>query len=231
MAKGRFEIARLLLEHGADPNQAVESSGNCMWAARQGGDRKMIDLLASHGSVSGVYNSAYDNDIQTLAAMFTANPALADDAQAFELAIGHEEDGLARLFLKFAPGVVKRVLADQVKTLPLLLHLLENGLEVNASTWQRITSLHVFAERGDLERAGLMLDRGAEIDAVDADSKSTPLAWAARAGQAAMVDFLLARGAAVEIPGQEPWAAPLSWAARRGHAAIARVLRKRVGSN
>ena len=49
------------------------------------------------------------------------------------------------------------------------------------------------------------LDFGADIDAVDAEYSSTPLGWAARAGQEEMVDWLLKKGANPNRPEAEPW--------------------------
>jgi hypothetical protein len=53
---GRIDIARLLLEHGADPNAQVFTSGSPTFAAYSGGsprvhvpDRAMIDLMVDHG--------------------------------------------------------------------------------------------------------------------------------------------------------------------------------------
>ena len=54
---------------------------------------------------------------------------------------------------------------------------------------------------------------------------STPLGYAAKFGQIAMVEFLLARGARPSLPDDPPWATPLEWAARRGHDKIVRLLR------
>jgi ankyrin repeat protein len=75
------------------------------------------------------------------------------------------------------------------------------------------------------ECAAILLDAGATITARDDDYRSTPLAWAARAGRPQMVEFLLSRGAPVNLPDDEPRATPLPWATRRGHSRIVDVLR------
>jgi ankyrin repeat protein len=46
-----FDVARLLLEHGANPNQEVESSADAASIAIMNSDFKMIQLLASYGAV------------------------------------------------------------------------------------------------------------------------------------------------------------------------------------
>ena len=44
-------------------------------------DQKMIDLLCSYGAARAVHLMAYYGDIHTAAAVFAANPALADELQ------------------------------------------------------------------------------------------------------------------------------------------------------
>jgi ankyrin repeat protein len=75
-----------------------------------------------------------------------------------------------------------------------------------------------------VECATIPLDAGASISAKDADSRSTPLAWAARHNLPDMVELLLNRGAATNLPDDEPWATPLAWATRRGNVKIAEIL-------
>jgi ankyrin repeat protein len=85
--------------------------------------------------------------------------------------------------------------------------------------WQSFSLLHYFAAAGDLEKVALLLDRGAMIDAVDEEYRSTALGCAARWGQEAVVALLLARGADASRAGA-PWATPLAWARKKGHARI-----------
>lgn len=47
---GHYDIAKLLLEHGAYPNPEVESSADALSIAIMNSDKKMIELLASHGA-------------------------------------------------------------------------------------------------------------------------------------------------------------------------------------
>ncbi len=111
--------------------------------------------------------------------------------------------------------------------------LLESGMDPNLPDWLHTTPLHELRSRDNrgrarphrIECATILLDAGASISAKDEDSRSTPLAWAARDDLRDMVEFLLARGAATNLPDDEPWATPLSWATRRGHVRIAEILR------
>src|SRR5262245_16295448 len=78
---------------------------------------------------------------------------------------------------------------------------------------------------GDLQKARLLLDHGADIDAVDEEYRSTPLGYAARLGRREMVAFLLERGADVN-KSDASWATPVAWARKKGYADIEADLRQ-----
>src|SRR5262249_3912175 len=101
--------------------------------------------------------------------------------------------------------------------------LLERGMSASHMTWHRVTLLHDMAHAGEVRKAALLLDHGADLNAINDEYQSTPLGFAARWGKAEMVTFLLGRGADPSAAGA-PWAAPLAWARTRGHAAIAEQL-------
>ena len=81
------------------------------------------------------------------------------------------------------------------------------------------------AQDGDLAKARLLLDHGADIDVVDEEYRSTPLGMAARWGQQEMVALLLERGADPNRSGA-PWSTPLAWARKKGHTKIEAALRQ-----
>jgi len=64
---------------------------------------------------------------------------------------------------------------------------------------------------------------GADLNAIDEEYRSTPLAWAARSNLTDMAQWLLDNGADPDLAA-EPWAHPLHWAERRGHAEIVAML-------
>ena len=102
--------------------------------------------------------------------------------------------------------------------------LLDRGMSPNHMTWHHVTLLHDMAQAGDIEKATLLLDHGADLDPLEDEYCSTPLGLAARWGQTRMVDFLLERGADPGLAGAD-WATPLAWAERKGHTAIAARLK------
>jgi ankyrin repeat protein len=234
VAGGYLEIAKLLLEHGADPSAAVESSADCLSRAINGGDQKMIDLLASYGATRSMDILAYYGDVKTAAAVFAANPALADDPVALENAAGQGHESFIRLMLRYQPELAKRVAvavrsqAPQapIKTRELTELLFAHGMNPSLPNWLGVTPLHRFACRDDLENAMIFIEHGADLHARDEDICSTPLGWAAKFGSIRMVEFLLARGAKPNLPDDPPWATPLAWATRRGHAQIVELLKQ-----
>jgi ankyrin repeat protein len=234
-AAGRyFEIAKLLLEHGAFANPEVESSADALSRAISNNDQPMIELLCSYGAARGVHLMAYDGDLQTAAAVFAANPALADDPEALANAAGEGHEGFVRLMLRYCPELPQRTTFPSWlvsgKTPAINDLLFQHGMSPSQPDWLMITPLHQFARNGNVETARLFLDRGADINARDEDLSSTPLAWAAKFGKLEIVKLLLERGAPTNLPDDPPWATPLAWATRRGHTEIAELL-KSHGAN
>ena len=139
-----------------------------------------------------------------------------------------EQGSLYRPFVRYQPDLPKRLAFPAwsvgAKSRELNELLFEHGMDASRPDWLGITPLHQFARTGDVDKAALFLDHGADLHARDQDICSTPLGWAAKFGQAAMVELLLSRGARPNLTDDPPWATPLAWAARRGHADVVRLL-------
>ena len=218
---GHFEAAKLLLEHGAHANVEVESSADTLTRVIANGDHKMLELLCSYGAARAVHLLAHSNDLQTAAAVFAANPRLADDPDALGSAAS---EAFVRLMLRYQPELPQRV--GVVKSREVTELLFAHGMNPSHSDWLGVTPLHELARRGNVEMATFFLDHGANLHARDEDICSTPLAWAVKFGQVRMVELLLERGAKPNLPDDPPWATPLAWATRRGHPEIAELLRR-----
>jgi ankyrin repeat protein len=102
---------------------------------------------------------------------------------------------------------------------------MDNGMNPNHMNWQHVTLLHDMTRRGNIPKARLLLDHGADINAADEEYRSTPLGLAARWGHAKMVAFLLERGADTN-KAAAPWATPLAWARKKGFRIIASDLER-----
>jgi RNA polymerase sigma factor (sigma-70 family) len=243
---GHHEIAKLLLDHGAYPNPEVESSADAVWIAIRNGDRRALELLASHGATweisirldgpltyadivaTGVrrplHIRAFYGDLDGVRELLEENPTLADNPDALSGAAGQGHEAIVRLLLRYQPDLAKRVTVSRPRGMAEL--LFEHGMDPNRPSWLRITPVHHFAEQGDVESAALFLDHGADIHAREEENCSTPLAWAARYGQQRMVEFLLRRGAKPRLSDDPVWATPRSWATRREHGEIVRILER-----
>ncbi len=220
-----------MLEHGANPNPEVESSADALTRAINNSDQPMIELLCSYGAARAVHLLGYHGDVRTAAAVFAANPALADDPEALVNAAGEGQDAFVRLLLRYQPSLPERMRFPAwsvgAKSRELNELLFAHGMNPSQPDWLLVTPLHQFARTGNLENAALFLDHGADLHAHDEDICSTPLGWAAKFGQKTMVEFLLERGAQPNLPDDPPWATPLAWATRRGHGEIAELLKGR----
>ena len=165
-------------------------------------------------------------DIETATAVLAADPSLAEDPDALAAAARAGHERLVRLILQHRPRVAERI-AVAAKSRALTELLFERGMNPNLAGWLGVTALHRFAREGDIASAAVFLDRGANLHARDEEFCTTPLGYAAAAGQRRMVEFLLERGAKVTLPDDLAWATPSALANYRGHRAIARLLKAR----
>ncbi|MGC4043253.1 MAG: sigma-70 family RNA polymerase sigma factor [Armatimonas sp.] len=234
VVNGHIDIVRLLLKHGAYPNVEIESSADTLSAAlgsagyRTPGNQEMVELLCSHGAARPVHLLAYSNDLQTAAAVFAANPELANDPGSLANAAGQGHEGFVRLMLRYHPALPKSVTFPAwsvgAKTRELNELLFEHGMNPSQPDWLGITALHQFARKGEVEKARVFIEHGADVNARDTDICSTPLGWAAKYGQVELAKLLLEHGARPSLPDDPSWATPLAWATRRGHAEIIALL-------
>src|SRR5262249_3691448 len=136
-----------------------ESSADTLCAARARSNQPMIDLLCSYGAASSLHLLAYYGDVRTAAAMLAANPALADDPTALTNAAEQGHEPLVRLLLRYRPELARRV-GVAAKTRELTQLLFDHGMDASHPDWLRITPLHRFAQKGNVEAAVHFIDRG-----------------------------------------------------------------------
>jgi RNA polymerase sigma factor (sigma-70 family) len=244
VGRDNYEMAKLLLDHGAYPNPPVESSADAVWIAIRDKKKRILQLLASHGAVWDIpielgralsYDEiaatglgrpmkilAYYGDLKTARPLLDADPRLADDPEALTQAAGQGHEEFVNLLLRHSPDTARRVTVSKPQKMAEL--LFTHGMDPNRPNWFRINPLHQFARHGDVESAAVFLDHGADLEAIDGENESTPLAWAAMGGQPRMVRYLLRRGARPRPLSGPPWAKPAEWAKRRGHAEIVALL-------
>jgi ankyrin repeat protein len=227
---GNLAIAELLLAHGADRNAMVDSSGSATFAAAR--SPAMLNLLVAHGGMLDPFLIWIDQDDEALRQVIAdpGAPCLSD-ALTTVCTLGKRELLVRLLDAGVSiPTVLTGCQTYLLEHADMLRTLLARGMSPDLMNWQHQTLLHFVCVREDaagaIERAAILLDAGADISARDDEYRSTPLAWAARANAAPMVEFLLRRGAPTSLPDDAAWATPLAWAERRGHAEVASMLRR-----
>jgi ankyrin repeat protein len=219
------EIARLLREYAGEPpatsaeGKAVHGVGTIQFPADD--DVNRLEKLVGANALSAVEKllerrpQLVHYELACSAEGILSTPANRALRQMGEL--------LLRLGAR-VPDVAKWGRAYYFKHYDIAAFLLERGMNPNHMNWHRTTLLHDMAWEGDVRKAALLLDHGADIDAVDDEFRSTPLSIAARWGQREVVRLLLDRGADPNSAGAL-WATPWSWAVKKGHSDIAAVLR------
>ncbi|MEM7387034.1 MAG: ankyrin repeat domain-containing protein, partial [Verrucomicrobiota bacterium] len=89
--------------------------------------------------------------------------------------------------------------------------LIRHGHDVSCTDWWGRTQLQAEAAEGDLDRARMLLELGADLHAIDVQGHTNALGYAARNGEVKMVRFLLEKGAD-KNPNVPEWAQPLTYA-------------------
>jgi len=190
-----LEMMRLLLDAGARPDANIDSSGDtfafCIHGG-QGNPDAAHKLLLEYGGV----------------------PEDLDDLSKETLAIFQTQQATRSKSDK--PGDLHRNDHSVTHSIPLR-DFVKHGLDVSYRDWLGRTALHAEASYGNVENVQFLLDNGADIDAVDVQSWTTPLGYAARVGQVEVVECLIAAGARKDLPTEESdslrsWATPLAYA-------------------
>ena len=236
-ARGDTAMVEVLLEHGADPHAAPDSSDSCLgiavaWAGDSGSEIER--LLRNHGATTPIWSMT----IAELREAIATRAAVTTTADCAEEVFCRNDLPLADLLLRMVPGAPLRLHGGSlrrgdpnvcVKSRAVLERLIEAGFDPNRPDWLGKTALHNYAGRGDTDNARLMIEHGADLDALDDEYRGTPLAWAARKGHEAMVRFLLGHGADPALPRDLPPATPLARARSAGHEEIVAILGRAIG--
>jgi ankyrin repeat protein len=230
-------MAKLLLEHGANPNTAPESSGSALMHTRK--DPELRQLLLEFGAdeetdkQSELQRLIQDNELEELEAQLRDREALGERAEMFwneGILAGPSNNGnaeMVKLLMRFGarvPSCSKWGRYYYFKHAEIAGILLKGAMEPNHKNWHSVTMLHDMAHEGSAEKIELLLDHGADIDAIDEEYRSTPLGIACRWGKLDVVNLLLDNGADPNRAGA-PWATPLAWARKKGHVEIEQRLR------
>lgn len=253
----RIELARLLLERGADPNVGVWTAGSPAFRAYDGRNPEMIALIERYGGWIDPGSAGYARQVEiarkmlageidahvepndfsghTIAEQLLWGGASSLCVDIVRMALEHIDwqPGDSRWFWMLwrpVPGhddYNEREQAECCECFKLI--LARCGPHHRAADYGQ-TMLHETVSRDHgvgVKLATILLDAGARLDVRDTLLMSTPLGWACRWGRTEMVKLFLARGANPIEADAEPWATPRAWAEKMHYPEIIELLDSR----
>ena len=193
--EGHFEVFRLLVEYGADPNhkvsdlnykvsdmslESVESTP--IWIAMYKKHDEIIDFLLEYGVEKDIFFAIYSGDVEVL-----------------KQSIANEEDinsirnkELSKAYFKNANLLHMATPRDSANSVEFLL---EKGADVDMRDKQGFPALYNAAGNNALTVARVLLEQGAAVDAAPSHHSLTPLHSASAAGHIQFIQLLLDNGA------------------------------------
>ncbi|HSI85839.1 MAG TPA: ankyrin repeat domain-containing protein, partial [Candidatus Methylacidiphilales bacterium] len=237
-AQGHLEVVRELLRRGARPNAPLCASGWPISMARHYGHRGVEALLVSAGAPPPLN---WDSD--TLAEIQASLPLQMEKLHedwAMPVASRTGRLDVIDYLLSLNPRIddemwawcLRYTIAGESPNSPRILRkLIAHKANPNGRNSRGETPLHFVCMRqgranpARLDNARVLMELGADPNIVDDVRQSTPLGYAAWAGDSALAEVLLKGGADPNLCGK-PWAHPLRWAHKKGHAALAEMLKQ-----
>jgi ankyrin repeat protein len=182
--RGHADAARLLLEHGADPNarEAGDATYPLHWAAAQGHVETVRALLDAGGDVHG-FGDAHELEVIGWATVFRTPGE--DPAEVVSLLL--ERGARHHIFSAMAAGdleLIQRLAEQNPEMLDRRMSRFEQGQ----------TALHFAMNRKRYDILDLLIDLGADLEAAD-NHGHTALASAMLGGDRAAMSRLQAAGA------------------------------------
>jgi len=189
--KGYVEIAKLLIEHGANVNGRTKEGKTALMIAAAKGSSELVGLLIDKGAdvnasdhagftalISAAYNTASDKDAFRVVKILLEHRANTDKSTS---------EGITPLFGAISGG-----------NLDIVRILIENGADVNKSHPLDGTSPLMFSVMDDKnESAELLIENGADVNARQKHGP-TVLMGVIHAGNEELAKILIERGANVK---------------------------------
>ena len=246
----RIELARLLLDRGADPNSNVFTAGSAAYRAYDIGNPELIALIEKYGGWIDAGSAGYARQTEMARKMLAGEMDAHLEPNNFmgqtvaeQLLWGGASslcDVIVRMALErvdWPPedprwfGMLRRPTwnhGDRPECCDTFKLILARTRPHHRDPGHGQTILHEIVA-GDcgpgLQLATILLDAGARLDVRDDLLKSTPLGWACRWGRVGIVKLFLARGADPVEADAEPWARPRAWAEKMQYPEIVELLK------
>ena len=208
--EGRLEIAKLLVQGGADPNEVDERGSSPLCMAALNGNEAIARLLLDEGAEVDAQD---DFGCTSL-----CNASLYGYDTIARLLIGHG----ANVNTQDSAGRTPLINASRRGHKSITRLLISEGAEVNIWDEAGDSALTIALRRKFETIAGLLIDRGADVNALD--KYGNPALMIALQGKSdAIVQLLIDQGAEVNVRDISGYPA-LTVALRREYDAIARLL-------
>ncbi|HEY7334451.1 MAG TPA: ankyrin repeat domain-containing protein [Bryobacteraceae bacterium] len=253
----RTEMARMLLERGADPNAEVWCSGSATYRAYESRNPETIELVERYGGWIDAGSAGYarqteiarrmlageidphitpnDSSGRTVADQLLWGGASAGSVDIVRMALEQVDwppDDRRWFWKLFRPlhNIEDYNAEQQAECCECFKLILARCGPHHRDEYGRSMLHYVAANEvgAAVQFAAAMLDAGARLDVRDELLKSTPLGWACRWGRVEMVKLLLARGADPVEADAEPWATPRAWAEKMHRPEIMALLDRRA---
>jgi ankyrin repeat protein len=245
LSGGNPEIARLLLDNGADPNVPDERGETALFKAVEHRVKEIIEILGRREDVNvnlktkegrtPLHKGAeFGNQdvLKLLLEEFGADPNIKDDLEGeTPLHLAINENVVAMLLQNGADPTISdnncrtalfHLVTNKLNRKKKMLPLLKDGRSINIPDKHRSTPLHHAAEGKAEPEALMLLNHKADPDTLD-DQGRSPLLLAALNGCLRLSRKLLQLGCNIEI--QDPEGnTPLSAVAANGHEGVVKLL-------
>jgi ankyrin repeat protein len=237
------EVAKMLLDSGADVTPALSICSTALLDASEHGQKELVRLFLDAGANVNIANTFAYTPLQVaslrghkevvellLSAGADVNSWDTTEPTALHEAARRGYKEVVELLLNAGAEVSLEDLSNRTALLEASMYghkevvelLLRAGAELNSMDDCGRTELHIASENGHKEVVELLLNAGAEVNKVSA-AGDTPLQKASRQGYEKVVELLLSAGADVNAK-DVTLSTPLLEASRNGHKKVAELL-------
>ncbi len=238
------DVARILLEHGAEINaRSTESGSTPLHVAAENGGVETVRVLLEHGAnVSAedkegrtpLHEATNYGSVELVRMLLEydadVNARTKDSSTPLHIMARNGNVEVLRVLLEHGANVAAE---DEGKRTPLheasknssnelVRMLLEHGANVNAPSGDNSTPLHIAAGNGRVEVVRALLEHGAKVGVEDKEGRTPLHAGATKEGSVGLVRLLLEHGA--DVSAQYRSTTPLHIAAANGNTEVVRVL-------
>ena len=243
---GRVEVARMLVERGADVATQNKDGETPLHPASRNGGVEVARMLVEHGADVAAQNkdgetplhlaSQYGN-VEVVRILVERGADLAAQKKYGEtplhMASQTGQVDVARMLVERGAdlaaqnkyGETPLHMASQNGQVEVARMLVERGADVAAQNKDGKTPLHLALQYREVEVARMLVERGADVAAQNKDGE-TPLHLASQYGEGEVARMLVERGADVAAQGEDG-DTPLHFASLFGHVEVARLLIER----